>query len=115
MKDLDEFEAVFLGTEIFDKALAPRVNSKVVPVGILANGDFSKSSSVLSEEELLKFVEHIRQISDDSQERIYRGEIERNPYIYGDNTPCDYCVYSDMCDEKDRREKSGRRRLKKIY
>ena len=100
---------------LFDKALAPRVNSKVVPVGILANGDFSKSSSVLSEEELLKFVEHIRQISDDSQERIYRGEIERNPYIYGDNTPCDYCVYSDMCDEKDRREKSGRRRLKKIY
>ena len=101
--------------KLFDEALAPKVNSKVVPVGILSNGDFSKSSSVLSEEELLKFVEHIRKISDDSEERIYSGEIGRNPYIYEGKTPCDYCVYSDMCDEKDRREKTGQRRLKKIY
>ena len=100
---------------LFDKALAPKVNSKVVPAGILSNGDFSKYSSVLSEEELFEFIKHIRKISDESQERIFSGEIERNPYIYDGNTPCDYCVYSDMCDEKDRHEKTSKRRLKKIY
>ena len=100
---------------LFDESLAPKVNSRVVPVGILSNGDFSKSSSVLTEEELLKFTDHIRKISDESEMRIYGGEIEKNPYIYEGKTPCDYCVYVDMCDEKDRREKSAKRRLRKIY
>lgn len=77
-------------------------SSKVIPVARNKNGELSKTSRVLSEEDF-------RVISEFAKERVRRagagileGEAEIAPYSLGDKTGCSYCPYHAICgfDEK---------------
>ncbi len=76
--------------------------SEVIPVGKNKDGSLSKTSKVLSKEDMQLLSAFAEKKMREIGNAIMEGEVDQNPYLIGDNTPCSYCKYKGICgfDEK---------------
>ena len=71
--------------------------SEVIPVERKKDGSLGSRSDTLSEEELGTISSYVNKKIKNLGQKILQGEIEKNPYAYGNGTGCDYCAYRSVC------------------
>lgn len=84
--------------------------SQVLPVGVSdKDNSIYKTSSVLDEGEFLGLLAHVRQLIGRLGEEMLKGKIRIEPYRKGDETACQYCPYSGICQFDTQFEDNGYR------
>lgn len=96
-----------------DKNILKNKGSNVIPVKINKDGNYSSNTlkKMKTEEEFSKILEDSTYIIKSKVKEIKSGKIDISPYKYGDEEPCKYCPYKQICrfDIK----KNGYRNIKK--
>lgn len=80
-----------------DHALAPGVDSDVIPAGYKKDGSLKASSGVLSQEEFASVMYHVRRKIREAGVRILEGGASVNPCVLGKENACTYCPYRPVC------------------
>lgn len=70
--------------------------SNIIPVKI-KEGMVEESNSVYSKDEMDKITEFVKQKVCKTAEAIVAGKIAINPYTFSNRTPCQYCLYKEIC------------------
>ncbi|MCR5626062.1 MAG: PD-(D/E)XK nuclease family protein [Lachnospiraceae bacterium] len=99
---------------LFDKKVEESGKSNVVKVKVKKDGGYDAHSAVLTEKDIKALGDRVSELSKSYYRRMYEGEISRNPYVYQDMTPCDYCRFSDCCSENEKREATEKRRIRRV-
>ena len=72
--------------------------SEIVPAYIDQSGNLSpKKSSIATSKEFEKLQNYINKTIKNIAKEIFDGNIEMKPYYKNKKTPCEYCVYKNMC------------------
>ena len=72
--------------------------SEIIPAYIDKTGTLSpKLSSIATEQEFKDIQEYINSTMKEISEEIFKGNIELKPYYKNKKTPCEYCIYKNMC------------------
>ena len=71
--------------------------SYIIPAGLNTNGEISKTSSVVSYEELMRLRKYIRKLLIKQGDKLFEGNIAIAPYKNQKNTACDHCNYAGVC------------------
>lgn len=83
-----------------DKNIKENGKSKIVSISYKNDGTLTKSSAVLSEDDMQKYLKYAIKISENCVDEIRSGYIAPAPYEFA----CNYCPYGGMCgfceDEK---------------
>jgi len=85
--------------------------SDILPVKLKKDGDFTASSSVATEEQLLKLSRHVQTKLSEYGERILNGDIGLDPYELGDEDACRFCGFHSVCGFDRRLPGCEKRRL----
>ncbi len=80
---------------LFDRDFEKK--SSVVPVAFSKEGTFTSTSSVASTEEFKVISDYVQKKAADTIRRIEEGEYAPEPAVFNNNSPCDYCAFSDCC------------------
>ncbi len=72
-------------------------SSDIMPVGLSAANEFTKHSSVATDEEFTKIRNFVLAKIKEIGENILDGRIEPMPYKKGNKTPCLYCGFGAVC------------------
>lgn len=80
-----------------DASLEQGKRSDLIPAGLTRQGQFYKTSSVVTETEWEKLRQHTRRTIRRIGGEILEGTVEAKPYRFGNKTPCEYCVYRSVC------------------
>lgn len=73
-------------------------SSDIIPAGIKKDGEFSKASSVFTEDEFKAILEHVDRKIVELSENMLDGKFYIEPYRKKDgNNPCKYCDYISIC------------------
>lgn len=103
-----------------DKQIVTRMDEKaeqspdVLPLKFKKDGDFTASSSVAEEEQLLRLSRHVQRKLSEYGKRILAGDIRPEPYELGDEDACRYCPYHCVCGFDRRVEGCRKRRLRPL-
>lgn len=76
---------------------ATKIKSDIVNVEILTDGNFSKSSSVATEEDFSLMLNFVNNKVIEIGNEILEGNVDPSPYKYKTSTPCDYCQFGSIC------------------
>jgi len=90
IKNLDIVKAI-------DNTLEPSVKSDVIPVALKKDETFSKTSSVVEEEEMDMLIEYVEQMAGKTGEKIVGGNIDIAPCKTKDYVACERCDYQAIC------------------
>ena len=72
--------------------------SKIIPAYIDSKGELSaKKSSIASKEEFEKLQKYVSKTIKEIANEILNGNIELKPYYKDKKTPCEYCIYKNIC------------------
>ncbi|KMT23345.1 helicase-exonuclease AddAB subunit AddB [Clostridium cylindrosporum] len=100
-KMLEEFRMEGLLLKDMNLALAMDSSltskSKIVPVSIKKDGEFSATSNAVSLEDFNILRSYVKGLISKLCSRMLSGEIEINPYKDKDESPCEWCEYSPIC------------------
>ncbi len=88
--------------------------SSVIPVEFLKGSGFTKASSVFSKEEMDEISCFVNKKIKEIGRRISDGEIEINPYVYGQSDSCKYCDYRGVCGYDENLKGYRKRNLKSL-
>ena len=81
-----------------DNNLTPSSNSKIIPAYLDKEGNLSaKKSSIASREEFQKLQQYVNETIKEIGVEILNGNIALNPYYKNKKTPCEYCIYKNIC------------------
>ena len=81
-----------------DNNLTPSSSSKLIPAYMDKDGNLSpKKSNILSKEEFTKLQNFVNKTIKEIADEILNGNIELRPYYKNKKTPCEYCVYKNIC------------------
>lgn len=72
-------------------------SSEILPLGVTKQGDFSRTSSVLSEEEFQALIEHVDALLRKIATEILAGSSRIAPVKADKMTACQYCRYREIC------------------
>ena len=61
------------------------------------NGNYQKGAHVASRKQFDIMSKYVKKAAVDADRAIKGGNIEIKPYCSGNNTPCSYCSFSDIC------------------
>ena len=91
---LADVKVVQLHDKNLDKGM-----SEIVPAYIDKTGNLSfKKSNIATEEEFSKLQNYINKTIKDISKEIFNGNFEMRPYYKNKKTPCEYCIYKNMCE-----------------
>ena len=80
-----------------DKSLTTG-KSELIPAYIDKSGNFSQTrSSIATDEEFIKLQKYINKTIKEISKEIFSGNIELKPYYKDRKTPCEYCIYKNIC------------------
>jgi len=71
--------------------------SDIIPVALKADGEFYKTSSVITEEQWQALREHVRATIRRIGTDITDGKVSVSPYRKGNASACDFCPYRPVC------------------
>ena len=83
--------------KMMDSNLSDGVSSDIIPVSLKKDGELSKSSKILSEEEFNEKQNRVQEIIKEISQEIYDGKIDIRPYSYRKNNGCKFCKYLSIC------------------
>ncbi len=93
-----------------DKNLVTSGTSKIIPAYITKEGELSpKKSSIATKEEFEKLRKYVNKTIKEIAKEIFNGNIELKPYYKERKTPCEYCLYKNICGFDDEIYKTGYR------
>lgn len=100
-KMLEEFKMEGLLLKDMNLALAMdkglTTKSKIIPVSIKKDGDFSAHTNAVTLEDFNVLRNYVKGLIGKICSRMLSGEIEVAPYKDGDETPCEWCEYTSIC------------------
>ncbi len=100
--------------EVNTEGLKQSVKSTVIPVETVKLGEFSKYSSVASQEEFDRIISYVRGKMIHFGQGIMEGHCGKNPYKLGDKTACDYCKFGAVCAFDKKSAKDNYRMLERL-
>lgn len=80
-----------------DKLMKDSSKSKIIPAAFKKDGDFTSSTNAVTLDEFNILREYVKYFIGNKCTEMLSGEISINPHKKGDNTPCDWCEYSPIC------------------
>ena len=81
-----------------DNNLMPSTSSKIIPAYMDKNGNLSpKKSNIATKEEFEKLQKYVNNTIKEIAKEIFNGNIQLKPYYKNKKTPCEYCIYKNMC------------------
>ena len=81
-----------------DNNLQIKTGSKIIPAYIDSKGELNaKKSSIASKEEFEKLQKYVNKTIKEIANEILDGNIELKPYYKKKQTPCEYCIYKNIC------------------
>ena len=81
-----------------DNNLQIKTGSKIIPAYIDSKGELNaKKSSIASKEEFEKLQKYVNKTIKEIANEILDGNIELKPYYKNKQTPCEYCIYKNIC------------------
>lgn len=85
--------------KMMDTSLSPdSVTSNIVPIMIKKEGDIIESkSSVMKAEDFSNLQKKVKKIIKQISQEILNGNVEIKPYYYQRATPCEFCIYKNIC------------------
>ncbi len=84
--------------ELFETGLSPNTASSVLAgLKLKKEGGFTATSPVISGKMMNSLMDTAKSETRKLGEEILKGEIDTNPYLYSQKTPCQYCEYSQIC------------------
>jgi len=89
-------------------------SSNVIPVSLNQNGSYSKSSKVVSEEQMTILSKYVHDKLGEIGTRITQGDVAINPYELGSKQACTYCDYRSVCGFDERVKGCQYRRLRTL-
>lgn len=72
-------------------------SSSIIPAGLNKDGEISKSSSALPEEDFKALLKHVRGLIKEIGEEMLKGNAKIEPFKKGGDTSCKYCEYISIC------------------
>lgn len=87
--------------------------SKILPVAENKDGTLRKNSRAVTEEQFGVISDFVNRKIAELGSRMLQGEIDVNPYMLSDRTPCGYCPYQSVCGFDERIDGFSYRRLEK--
>ncbi len=97
-----------------DRHIEEERSSLVIPVNLKGDGDFSKSSSVLEEEEIYSLIRHVKNLVIEIAGEILKGNIKIQPCKVDNNISCTYCGYQAICQFDKNFENNNYRIIRKL-
>ncbi len=81
-----------------DNNLKPSTSSQVIPAYMDKEGNLSsKKSSSLTKEEFNKLQNYVNKTIKEISNEILNGNINLKPYYKTKKTPCEFCMYKNIC------------------
>ncbi|WIF95357.1 helicase-exonuclease AddAB subunit AddB [Caminicella sporogenes] len=80
-----------------DRDLEDEKNSSVIPVSLKKDGNFTKYSSVLEDEDMYNLIKHVRNLIIEIAGEILKGNIKIEPCKIDNRIYCEYCEYACIC------------------
>lgn len=80
-----------------DSTFSNSMSSDFLPIKINKNGTLSAHSSAVSQKEFEIISNYIKKSVIDADKAIESGNIDIMPYKNGENTPCKYCDFKEIC------------------
>ena len=72
-------------------------SSNIIPAGLTKDGEISKTSSALPEEDFKALLKHVRGLVKEIGEEMLKGNVKIEPFKKGGDTSCKYCEYISIC------------------
>ncbi len=72
-------------------------SSDIVPAGLKKDGNLTARSNAASREDFGALQNYVRNLYQQSGDRIVSGEVEIAPYRLADRTPCQFCPFKPVC------------------
>lgn len=72
-------------------------NSDVIPAALNRDGEFTRYSSVVTEEEFMALLGHVRNLIREMGGEILKGRVALEPVSQAGKTACEYCTYWPIC------------------
>jgi len=72
-------------------------SSDIIPVALTIDGGFTKSSSILLEDDLGALIKHVEGLLAKIGSEIMNGKIKIEPVKNGQHTACTFCSYRSIC------------------
>ena len=95
---------------VHDRALCEGgAKSGYLPLKTKKNGGLAKSGAALSEKRFAALEKYVSKTACETKTAVYCGEIAACPAASGQNTPCAYCDFAQICLHDD--ERDGTRKL----
>lgn len=99
--------------EKMDEDIAAFGKSSIVSVDLKEDGTFKKTSKVVSAEDFMALIDHVKIKISSIGHAILDGDISINPVNTGNYTACDYCPYKGICQFDQKICGNTYRRMKK--
>ena len=80
-----------------DSSFIDDKDSDIIPVKLNKDGNFTKTSKVISEENFHKAVGYVNSVCSKIANDIVGGKIEAYPICISGSAPCSYCKYGEVC------------------
>lgn len=90
-----------------------KAESQIIPLKTKDLGN-AVSASGLNGTNFQKMIDWVEHTMDEFTQEILAGNIEKNPYRKGMNTPCEYCMYRSICNFDEREFNNEYKKLVKI-
>ncbi|MBE5934181.1 MAG: helicase-exonuclease AddAB subunit AddB [Lachnospiraceae bacterium] len=81
-----------------DKKLVPKAKSDVIKLSTTTKGEIKANSNAIDDRAFESLIEKTQSIVRQKAVEMKQGIIEKNPYKFGDKTPCQYCDYKSICN-----------------
>ncbi|ABW19833.1 helicase-exonuclease AddAB subunit AddB [Alkaliphilus oremlandii] len=72
-------------------------SSSILPASLTKEGEISKTSSALPEEDFKALLKHVRGLVKEIGEEMLKGNVKIEPFKKGGDTSCKYCAYISIC------------------
>ena len=118
LKEL-KMEGLAVGDEMDDSLIRimdnrPEDPPAIMPVAYNKDSISVKRSSIISTDDFAWLSVFVKERQKRLADRIFKGDIAVDPYIYGKDSPCTYCGFRAVCRFEPGSRGYGYRRLKKV-
>jgi ATP-dependent helicase/nuclease subunit B len=93
---------------------APQDPPAIMPVAYNKDGISVKRSSIISPDDFAWLSIFVKERQKKLADRIFKGDIAVDPYIYGKDSPCTYCSFKAVCRFEPGSRGYSYRRLKRV-
>ncbi len=80
------------------EAMEKNISGNFIPARLNKNGSIDEKSSCISAEGMKQLKDYTYKKLTEMAESLLMGNAEAVPLINGNNTPCSFCNYGDICD-----------------